>query len=93
MKAFVAGLPVAALLFVIVAHLSQAFVGGWVAARLGRSHPMRLALIVGGLTLLGGVFNAINISAPAWMWIEMPLYLVVAAGAGRAEVRRRTQAT
>lgn len=94
MQAFIATLPVAALLSVVVAHLGQAFVGGWVAARLSSaatrpSTPMALALIVGGLTLLGGVFNMLNIGGPAWMWIEMPLYLVVAAAAGTFELRRR----
>ncbi len=89
MAAYVATLPAAAWGFAMAAHLSQAFVGGWVAARLGASHPMRLALIVAVLTLLGGVMNAINLSPPAWMWIEMPLYLVVGAAAGHLEVKRR----
>ena len=72
-----------------MAHLGQSFVGGWVAARLAGSAPMRLALIVGALSLLGGIMNAMSIALPPWMYVEMPLYLVVAWAAGTLEVRRR----
>ncbi len=90
MEPYIASLPAVAWLCAMVAHLLQAFVGGGVAAKLGGSHPVRLALIVGGLTMLGGVMNAINLSAPLWMWIEMPLYFVVAYGAGRLVEDRAT---
>lgn len=89
MAAYIAGLPVIAWLIAILAHLLQAFVGGWVAARLGGSYPMVLALIVGGLSLLGGILNLIDLSAPIWMWAELPLYLGVAAVAGQIELARR----
>lgn len=91
MAAYVATLPAAAWLCAMLAHLLQALVGGGVAARVGRSHPVRLALVVGGLSLIGGVMNAINLSAPLWVWIEMPLYLVVAGGAGKLEELRRAR--
>jgi hypothetical protein len=89
MNAYVATLPIAAFLIIIAAHLGQAFVGGWVAARLGASHPVVLALIIGVLALMGGVANMMMIEHPAWMYIEVPLYLVVAYVAGMLEVRRR----
>ena len=89
MKAALEGMPTAAWILPIVAHLAQAFVGGWVAARLGASKPMLLAMIVGVLSLLGGVMNAVNIGSPAWTWIEMPLYLLASWFAGRMEVQRR----
>jgi len=89
MNAYIATLPVAAFLVVLAAHLGQAFVGGWVAARLAASAPMLLAMIVGVLSLIGGIFNALSLELPAWMWIEMPLYLVVAWTAGRIAVRQR----
>lgn len=73
----------------LVAHLAQAFVGGWVAARLGGSRPVVLAMIVGVVSLVGGVMNAVSLQSPAWTWIEMPLYLVVAWYAGSLEARRR----
>jgi hypothetical protein len=89
MKAAVANAPTASWIGVIVAHLGQAFVGGWVAARLGASRPILLAMIVGVLSLAGGLANAIMMATPAWTWIEMPLYLLVAWFAGRIEARRR----
>ncbi|MEE2856364.1 MAG: hypothetical protein VX949_03120, partial [Planctomycetota bacterium] len=38
-------LPETAFILPMVAHLAQAFGGGWLAARLGASHPMVLAMI------------------------------------------------
>ncbi len=89
MNAYVATLPVAAFLIIIAAHLGQSFVGAWVAARLGASHLMVLALIIGVLTLAGGVANMMMIEHPPWMYVEIPLYLIVAYAAGKLEVRRR----
>lgn len=89
MKQAIRNMPATAWILVFVAHLGQAFVGGWVAARLGKSHPMTLAMIVGVISLVGGIINAISLSSPAWTWIEMPLYLLAAWFAGRIEVTRR----
>ena len=88
--AFIATLPAAAFILVIAAHLGQAFIGGWVAARLGASHPMRLALIVGAVTLAGGVGALMMIPGPSWMVLELPFYMIVADWAGRLEERRRS---
>ena len=88
-NAYIATLPDVAFLLVLVAHLGQAFVGGWVAARLGASRPMALALTVGALTLVAGILNLMTIAGPAWLYIELPLYLAVAWAAGRIEQRRR----
>ena len=81
--------PALAWIGVMAAHLGQAFVGGWVAARMGISRPVLLALIVGGLSLAGGIANAVMLSTPAWTWIEMPLYLVVAWLAGKQVEKSR----
>ena len=89
MKDAIQGMPVAAWILVFAAHLGQAFVGGWVAARLGASRRMMLAMIVGVLSLAGGIANAAMLSAPVWTWIEMPFYPVVAWLAGRMELARR----
>lgn len=83
------GMHAAAWILVFAAHLGQAFVGGWVAARLGGFHWMMLAMIVGVLSLAGGIVNAAMLSSPVWTWIEMPFYLVVAWLAGRMELARR----
>jgi hypothetical protein len=89
MKEVIKEMPATGWILVFAAHLGQAFVGGWLAARLGASHPMVLALIVGTLSLAAGIANALMLSAPAWTWIEMPFYLVAAWLAGRIEVARR----
>ena len=89
MNAYVATLPTAAFFVVMLAHLGQSFVGGWVAARIGASRPMVLAMIIGVLSLAGGVMSMMSIRGPAWFAIELPLYLVVAWLAGRIERKRR----
>jgi hypothetical protein len=90
MNAYIADLPTMAFFVVLAAHLGQSFVGGWIAARLGTSHPMLLAMIVGLAALAGGIMNMMIIKGPDWMFIELPLYLVVAWLAGRMEVKRRS---
>ena len=89
MNAYIASLPVAAFLVVIAAHLGQSFVGGWTAARLGASNPLVLAMIVGVFSLIGGLANMMQLEHPTWMYIEVPLYLVVAWAAGQLEIKRR----
>ena len=87
--AYVATLPAAAFIVVMVAHLTQAFVGGWVAARLSASGPRRIAMIVGGFSLAGGIAAFFMFESPAWMLVELPLYLVAAWVAGTHEQVRR----
>ena len=92
LKSFMQSQPATAWIGVLAAHLGQAFVGGWVAARLGSDRPVMLAMIVGGLSLAGGIANAVMLSTPAWTWIEMPLYPVVAWLAGKQVERSRADA-
>ena len=91
MNAYVATLPVTAFFIIIAAHLGQSFVGGWVAARVGASHPVVLAMIIGVLALMGGVANMMMIEHPPWMYVEVPLYLVVAFAAGKLVERSRVE--
>jgi nitrate/nitrite transporter NarK len=86
---YVATLPTAGFLVPLAAHLGQSFVGGCVAARLGSSRPILLAMIVGLCSLAGGAYMMTTVDGPSWMVIELPLYLVVAWLAGRMEVNRR----
>lgn len=46
-------------------------------------------MIIGVLSVAGGVM-VMMIEGPAWMAIELPLYLVVALFAGRLEQKRRS---
>ena len=89
LSAYLGGLPAQAFVLPIVAHLSQAFLGGWAAARIGEGSPMWLAGIVAAVTSLGGLIMLTTYPAPVWMWIEMPLYAVAAWAAGTLEIRRR----
>lgn len=91
-QAYLDTLPAVAFLVVMVAHLGQASLGGWIAARLGASRPVLLAMIVGSLTLLGSVINMVSIQGPAWFYVELPLELLVAYTAGNLEAKRRAQA-
>ncbi len=90
LAAYIETLPVTAFLIVMLAHLGQAFVGGWIAALISRNSSMVVAMIVGVLTLLGGLYNMSTLPLPAWMWIEVPLYLVAAWAAARLVLARRT---
>jgi len=92
MRDAIRDLPAAAWILVFAAHLGQSFVGAWVAARLGASHRMALAMIVGAVSLGAGIANAMMLSAPAWTWLEMPFYLVVAWMAGRTAAPTRASA-
>lgn len=92
MNAYLATLPTWGFFVPLAAHLGQSFVGGWVAARLGGSRHMILAMAVGVVSLAGGVMMMTSVDGPAWMTIELPLYLVVAWLAGDMEVRRRAKA-
>lgn len=83
LSAYFATLPFLAYLMVLLAHLSQAFFGAWAAALISRRHAMAVAMVVGVLTLVGGVLNMQQMPLPAWMWIEMPFYLLAAWIPGR----------
>ena len=87
--AYMAALPKAVFLIVLAAHLSQAFVGGWVAARISPNQPMVVAMIVGAISLVSVIANMKSIPLPTWMMVEFPLYLVVAWAAARMEINRR----
>ena len=57
LNAYIATLPAAGFVLVLLAHLGQSFFGGWAAARLGSSRPMVLAMTVGVISLAFGIFN------------------------------------
>ena len=50
---------------------------------------MAVAMTVGLLSMVGGILNMMSMPLPAWMWIEMPLYLVAAWFAARLVLARR----
>jgi len=88
MESYIATLPLMALLIVMIAHVGQAFVGGLVAAFISKTSPMLVAMIVGSISLLGGIWNMMNMPMPAWMWVEAPLYLIAAYAAAKIKLGR-----
>lgn len=90
--AYIKSLPVIAMLVVMLAHLGQAFVGGWIAAIISRNSSLMVAMIVGTLSMMAGIYNMLVLPLPTWMWIEIPLYLVAAWAAAQLVLVRRALA-
>lgn len=74
-----------------VAHAVPSLLGGLLAAVLAASRRVALALVVGGLHLLGGVAAAVMIPAPAWFTALdlVAAYLPMAWLGGRLGARLR----
>lgn len=66
-KAFVATLPLSALLIVLAGWLIATFVGTWLAAKIAQNAIP--AFILGALLLAAGIANAFMIPQPVWFSI------------------------
>ena len=87
--AFVATLPVSALLLVLAGWVIGALVGGYVAARIARKP--RPAWAVGLVIVLGVIANAVMVPHPVWMTLAGLLLPLPAALLGaRLALRRAT---
>ena len=51
---------------VFLAHALGALAGAWVASIIAVSHRLKVAIFVGVLFLLGGIYAAVAINAPFW---------------------------
>ena len=76
MQAYVMGLPVGALLFVMGAWLVATLAGGLLACFIARETPLVYAAIVGGLVLLGTVINLMSVPHPPWFSITSVLAII-----------------
>ncbi len=76
--AYIATLPVPAFLVVLVAHSAQAGGGALVASRFASTRGPVPAIIIGALTALGSTMGMLQVPAPAWMWLDVPLNLLCA---------------
>ncbi len=76
MQAYVAGLPLAALLFVMAAWIAATFAGGLLACFIARQMPLLYASIVGMLVLLGTIINLMSIPHPLWFSISSVLAII-----------------
>ena len=86
---WIATLPGQAFILVFVAHVLQAGLGAFVAAALAKSRTP--AVVVIGLSVLGGVVNFIKLweVTPLWMLLEFPVYLLLGSVGIRAGLRLR----
>ena len=89
---YIDGLPALAFVLIMAAHLGQAAAGGWVAARLSATRPRAMALLIGVLSLTGGVMMMAQVRGPVWMYAELPLYLLLSWSVGALEHQRRERA-
>jgi len=82
MKAYVATLPMGALLFVLLAYILGSFAGGWLAAKIARTSQIHLPLTVGGVQLFFGIINLVMIPHPIWFAIASVIVFLPAAYLG-----------
>jgi hypothetical protein len=81
-KAYVASLPLSALLLVLVGWLIGTFLGAWAAARIGRT-PVT-AYVLGAIQFCIGIWNAIVLPQPVWYSVALEIiYIVVPIIAAR----------
>lgn len=76
--------------FPFLAHALGTFAGAALAARITKSHPMPVALVIGAFFLLGGIYNAVTLPAPvAFIVMDLALaYLPMAWLGGRLSGNR-----
>jgi hypothetical protein len=82
MKAYVAMLPIGALLFVLLAYVLGSLAGGWAAAKFARDSNLRLSMTVGAVLLLFGIMNLVMIPHPLWFAVLSILVFLPAAYLG-----------
>ena len=92
MSAYVAALPAAAFLFVIVAWGLGACFGTLVACKIGNARPVVFACVVGGAILAGVVYNLATIPHPIWVAIAGIGLTVSGAWLGISLGRSRSEA-
>ncbi len=88
MRAFIAGLPLRAFLFVLASYVIGSFFAGWTAGKVGKT--MRPAWIAGGVLMLAGILNVVILPHPTWFMVaSLSCYLPCAwFGARQAGAHR-----
>lgn len=82
MAAYIATLPVSALLSVVAAWFVGTLGGTFVGVRIGTAPPYIFAILVGGFVLLGITLNLVAIPHPTWMIVTGVVGTIVAAWLG-----------
>jgi hypothetical protein len=67
MKAYIAGLPASAFLFVAASYAVAYFVAGFVMAKIAKWDSLVLPLVLGVLGTLGWILNISYLPHPVWM--------------------------
>ncbi len=92
-REFTAGLPLMALLFVLIAYYAGSFVGTFVAGWIAGFRTLIYTGVIGGLVLAGTIANLAQIPHPLWFSIlaviGIPLFAYL--GGRLAPVRRAEQ--
>lgn len=73
-----------------LAHGLGSLLGAFVAAKIAGTHKMKLALVVGGWFLLGGIANIIMLPSPLWFTVTdlAGAYFPMAFIGGRLATRK-----
>ncbi len=84
-KAAMARVPLAALLFVLLSYTAGSVAGGWVAARMAPTRRMLHAMLVAALLFGAGLMNLFMIPHPTWFAVvSSALYWLGAWSGARA---------
>lgn len=82
MKAYVATLPIGALLFVVASYFIGTMVGTCIACTIGTMLPRIYALLIGCLMLVATTMNVMMIPHPTWFILAVVAAIVVGAWLG-----------
>lgn len=82
MRAYMATIPLGALLFVAGAWFIATLVGTLAACKIGSAKPLTFAVVVGGLMLIATAMNLVMIPHPIWFSILGVAGIVIAAWLG-----------
>ncbi len=82
LKAAIAGMPLGALVAVVVAWVGGAVAGAAVGTALASYRRVLVGALDGGLTLVGTLANLAMIPHPAWMMAVGPSAVLLGMGAG-----------
>lgn len=87
-RARVAGMPMWAILLVLVGWVVGTGLGSWAAVRIARTTKMWPGLVVGAIVLLSTLYNVMTIPHPIWFvaisLVAIPIASWVGARRGRA---------
>ncbi len=91
--AYIDALPLAALLFVVVAWFIGSAGGTYAACRIGEARPLIFAISIGGAMFVATSMNLLMIPHPVWMSVLGLAGVIAGAWLGMVLGRRQSTAT